>query len=71
VNKFAITPADRIKASKRGHRASVVPQLVGNVYMTYWEMADKLGVSKEQAEYRFQKARKRGIWPITLSDLGA
>lgn len=67
--KYAISEADRLKSSKRGHRASVVPQLLGGEYLTYWEIAERLGVSKEQAEYRFQRARKRGIWPISLGDL--
>jgi hypothetical protein len=69
VNKFAITSADRIKASKRGHRASVVPQLISGGYATYWDMAKELGLTKEEAEYRYQKARKRGVWPISYEDL--
>lgn len=69
MNKFAIKESDRLRSSKRGHRASMVPQLIECGYATYWDMAERLGVPKEDAERRYQNAKRRGLWPISYSDL--
>lgn len=49
-----------------------VPHRIGDgEYATYSQMGKRLGVTKQDAEKRYQNARNRGVWPITWEALGA
>lgn len=71
MNKFAIKRKDQERATRSAAKVSTVPQLIDGGYATYWQMAERLGVSKDEAERRYRNAKGRGVWPIGWEDLRA
>lgn len=47
-----------------------VPRRIGDgEYATCSEMAKRLGVTKDEANRRYQNAKRRGVWPIGWEDI--
>lgn len=63
--KFHMTKAERLISGRRGNAKQRELVLVGGQYVTYDDMASRLGLNREQARSRYSGFKRRGIWPVT------
>lgn len=63
--KFQMTKAEFLRAGKRGNSQQKPQVLVEGKYVTYDDMAARIGLNKEQARSRYSHHRRSGRWPIT------